>query len=87
MSGIYISYARYTESEAKQVGEGLRALGWGVWRDDELPAHRPCAEVIKERLAASRAVLVPRSADAAESQWVRRRPFPPLREERAIRRP
>jgi adenylate cyclase len=42
-----------------------------VWRDDEIPAHKPYAEVIEERLRASKAVLVVWSADAAKSQWVR----------------
>jgi adenylate cyclase len=71
LSDVFISYARSTEREAQKVAESLRALGWGVWRDDELPAHRPYAEVIKERLAASKAVVVLWSAEAAESQWVR----------------
>jgi adenylate cyclase len=71
LSDVFISYARSTEREAQKVAEGLRALGWGVWRDDELPAHRPYAEVIKERIEASKAVVVLWSAEAAESQWVR----------------
>jgi adenylate cyclase len=71
VSEVFISYARSTEREAGQVAESLRALGWGVWRDDELPAHRPYAEVIKERLEASKAVVVLWSAEAAESEWVR----------------
>ena len=50
MSDIFISYARSTEAEAKRIAEALRALGYGVWRDDELPAHRAYAEVIEERL-------------------------------------
>jgi adenylate cyclase len=48
----------------------VRALGYGVWRDDELPAHRAYAEVIEERLAAAKAVVVIWSAEAAKSQWV-----------------
>ncbi len=49
----------------------LRAQGHGVWRDDEIPAHLPYADVIEERLRAARAVLVIWSAEAAQSQWVR----------------
>jgi TolB-like protein len=70
MSDIFISYARSTETQAKQVAEALRSLGYGVWRDDELPAHRSYAEVIEERLKAAKAVVVIWSAEAVKSQWV-----------------
>jgi adenylate cyclase len=70
MSDIFISYARSTAKQAQAVAEALRALGYHVWRDDELPAHRAYAEVIEERLAAARAVVVIWSAEAAKSQWV-----------------
>src|SRR5258708_31022126 len=70
MSDIFISYARSTETQAKQVAEALRGLGYGVWRDDELPAHRAYAKVIEERLQAAKAVVVIWSAEAVESEWV-----------------
>ncbi len=70
MSDIFISYARSTESEARKIAEALRALGYGVWRDDELPAHRAYAEVIQERLKAAKAVVVVWSEEAVKSQWV-----------------
>ncbi|MGH6875979.1 MAG: TIR domain-containing protein [Rhizomicrobium sp.] len=65
-----MSYARSTAEPARLVAEGLEALGYEVWRDIELPAHRGYAEVIEERLASARAVVVIWSADAARSQWV-----------------
>jgi adenylate cyclase len=71
MSDIFISYARSTAAQAEQVAAGLRALGYGVWRVDELPANRAHADVIEERLRAARAVVVLWSADAAASEWVR----------------
>ena len=71
MSDVFISYARSTEPQAKEIAETLRAQGYSVWRDDEIPAHRPYAEVIEERLRASKAVLVIWSVEAAKSQWVR----------------
>src|SRR5690349_1778964 len=71
MSDVFVSYARPDEPQAKRVAEALRALGHRVWRDDELPAHRPYSEVIEERLSAARAVVVLWSAEAAKSQWVR----------------
>jgi adenylate cyclase len=70
MTDIFISYARSTAAQAQQVAEALRALGYGVWRDDELPAHRSYAEVIAERLEAAKAVVVVWSAEAAGSEWV-----------------
>src|SRR5438067_1962285 len=71
MSDVFVSYARADEGEATRVADALRALGYHVWRDDELPAHRAYAEVIEERLKGAKAVVVLWSADAAKSQWVR----------------
>jgi adenylate cyclase len=71
MAQVFVSYARATESFAKLVADRLRSQGHGVWRDDELPAHRTYGEVIEERLKAANAVVVLWSADAARSQWVR----------------
>jgi len=70
MSDIFISYARSTAAQAEQVAEALRALGYKVWRDDELPAHRAYADVIEERLSSSKAVVVVWSAEAVKSEWV-----------------
>ncbi len=71
MSNIFISYARATEGQARAVAEALRAMGHGVWLDDELPAHRAYADVIEERLKSARAVVVIWSAEAVRSHWVR----------------
>ena len=71
MSDVFVSYARPTERQARQITETLRGLGFSVWRDDELPAHRAYSEVIEERIKTAKAVLVLWSADASKSQWVR----------------
>src|ERR1700688_4522838 len=71
MSDIFISYARSTEGEAERVEEALRALGYGVWRDDQIAAHQAFSKVLEERLAAAKVVLVLWSAEAAKSDWVR----------------
>jgi len=71
MSDVFVSYARSTEPEAMKIAAALRAKGYSVWRDDEIPAHRAYADVIEERLKSSKAVVVIWSADAAKSQWVR----------------
>ena len=70
MSDIFISYARSTAAQAQAVAEALRGLGYDVWRDDELPAHRSYAEVIEERLQAAKVVVVIWSAEAVKSEWV-----------------
>ena len=71
MSDVFLSYARSTVQFAERVTEALRALGYQVWRDDALPAHRAYGDVIEERLAAAKAVVVIWSADATRSEWVR----------------
>jgi adenylate cyclase len=71
MAEIFISYARPDEPRAERVAEVLRAAGYRVWRDDELPAHRAYVEVIEERLKSADAVVVLWSAEAARSEWVR----------------
>jgi adenylate cyclase len=71
VSDIFISYARSTAAQAQAIAEALRALGYDVWRDDELPAHRAYADVIEERLTQAKAVVVVWSAEAARSAWVR----------------
>jgi adenylate cyclase len=71
MTQIFISYARADERRSVCVADALRAAGYQVWRDDELPAHRAYADVIEERLKDAKAVVVLWSAEAAKSQWVR----------------
>jgi adenylate cyclase len=70
MSDVFISYARSTEKQAQAAAEALRGLGYSVWLDDQLPAHRAYTHVIAEQLAAAKAALVIWSADAAKSEWV-----------------
>jgi adenylate cyclase len=71
MSDVFVSYARPDEPRAQQVSDLLREVGYRVWRDDELPAHRAYAEVIEERLNGAKAVIVLWSAESVRSQWVR----------------
>ena len=71
MTDVFVSYARTDEPHAQRVTEALRADGFRVWRDEDLPAHRPYAEVIEERLVSAKAVVVIWSAESAKSQWVR----------------
>jgi TolB-like protein len=71
LTDVFISYARDTEADAQRVSAALRAAGYDVWIDDQLPAHRPYGDVIEERLREAKAVLVLWSAAAAKSEWVR----------------
>jgi adenylate cyclase len=71
MSDVFVSYAREDEPQARSVAEALRTHGYHVWRDEDLPAHRPYAEVIEERLNSARAVVVLWSTEAIKSHWVR----------------
>jgi hypothetical protein len=68
---VFISYGRATQAQAGQIAAALKALGYAVWRDEDLPAHRDYSEVIEERLRAAKAVVVIWSSDAVKSQWVR----------------
>ena len=70
MADVFVSYARSSAKQAQQVAEGLRGLGYSVWIDDELPAHRTYARVIEEQITAAKAAVVIWSADAVQSQWV-----------------
>jgi adenylate cyclase len=71
MRDVFISYARPSEDEARRIVELLRANGFSVWRDDELPAHRAYSDVIEERLKSAKAVVVLWSSESAKSHWVR----------------
>jgi len=70
MSDVFISYARSTAKQAQQVAETLRGLGYSVWIDDDLPAHRTYSRVIEEQMTAAKAAVVIWSADAVQSEWV-----------------
>jgi adenylate cyclase len=71
MTDVFISYAREESATASAVAASLRAAGHGVWIDDEIPAHREYADVIRERIDAAKAVLVIWSRPGTVSQWVR----------------
>lgn len=71
MADVFLSYARPSAGHATRVAAALRQLGYSVWMDQELPAHRPYSQVIEEQLEAAKAVLVLWSREAAQSQWVR----------------
>ena len=71
MPGVFVSYCRTSAQVAEQVSAALSSIGYDVWRDDQLPAHRAYGDVIEENLRAANAVVVLWSSDACQSQWVR----------------
>lgn len=71
MADVFLSYARANINAAKRIATALRAAGFSVWFDEELPAHRAYSEVIEEQLESAGAVIVVWSSDSARSQWVR----------------
>ncbi len=71
VSDVFISYARARARQAEALGALLKCRGIAVWRDDDIPPHRPFADVIAERLDMARVVIVLWSEEAARSDWVR----------------
>ena len=71
MADVFLSYARPSAAQAKRIAENLRAAGFSVWFDEDLPAHRVYSDVIEEQLESASAVLVLWSDEAVRSQWVR----------------
>jgi TolB-like protein/tetratricopeptide (TPR) repeat protein len=71
MSDVFISYGHATAAlQARGAAQALRALGYSVWIDDDLPAHRAFTPEIEAQLTAAKATLVIWSAEAAASHWV-----------------
>src|SRR5215469_3425794 len=70
MADVFVSYARSTADYAQAIAAGLRAHGYSVWLDEDLPPHRGYSRVIQEQLDEARAALVVWSADAVKSDWV-----------------
>ncbi len=71
MTDVFISYSRTIEAQAERIAGALTALGYDIWRDDQLPAHKAYTDVTEEHLRGAKAVLVLWTAEAVKSQWVR----------------
>lgn len=71
LAEIFISYARADKAIAKRVGKALKASGFDVWWDEQLPAHQSYSDIIEQRLREASAVVVLWSKEAVQSQWVR----------------
>ena len=54
MAEIFVSYTRPNATAAQAAATALRALGYDVWLDDDLPAHRAFTDVLEEEPGARR---------------------------------
>jgi hypothetical protein len=71
MVDVFISYSRTNEDVVARLAEAVKAEGYSVWWDAELPPHLSYGEVITEKIGAARAAIVVWSSAAAASEWVR----------------
>ncbi len=71
MSDVFISYSRDNQEAVRRLAEAVKALGYDVWWDDQLPPHLAYGDVIQQKVGGARAAIVVWSANAAASEWVR----------------
>jgi TIR domain len=71
MPDIFLSYAREDVSIAQRLARALEDEGWSVWWDRHIPAGKTFDEVIQEKVAAARCVVVLWSKTSVESKWVK----------------
>jgi hypothetical protein len=71
MVDIFLSYAREDISIAQRLARALEDEGWSVWWDRHIPAGKTFDEVIQEKVAAARCVVVLWSKKSIESKWVK----------------
>ena len=71
MSDIFISYASEDRDRAKALAEALKAQGWSVWWDPDIPAGGTFDDVIEEALGKAKCTIVLWSRHSVGSRWVR----------------
>lgn len=71
MVDVFISYSRNNRDRVRLLADAVKAIGYVVWWDDELPPHKSYGDVITEKIGKARAAIVCWSAEAAQSEWVR----------------
>jgi len=74
MADIFISYKREDEEEhgrVRPIAEALRAEGYDVFYDVQVPPGSSWEDVLQSKINAARAVLVLWSQHSVESDWVK----------------
>jgi hypothetical protein len=71
VSDVFISYSRDNQEIVRRLAEAVKALGYDVWWDDQLPPHLAYGDVIAQKVGGAKAAIVVWSANAAASEWVR----------------
>lgn len=71
MNEIFISYASEDREQARKLATALRAEGWDVWWDREIPLGKAFDEVIEKAIGQAQCVVVLWSATSVGSEWVR----------------
>jgi TIR domain len=67
---VFISYSQEVRPLVAPIADRLAELGVDAWFDREIPAGESFGAVIRARLKEAKAVVVCRSPEAIESQWV-----------------
>ena len=70
MVDVFLSYSREDQEFVRQMADRIGQLGYQVWWDADLPAHRSYGEVITEKIQSAKAGIVFWSGSAVESEWV-----------------
>jgi hypothetical protein len=71
MVDVFISYSRTNREIVERLAEAVRAEGFALWWDEELPPHLSYGDVITEKIGSAKAAIVVWSKAAAASEWVR----------------
>jgi hypothetical protein len=71
VSDVFISYSRDNQEAVRRLADAVKALGYDVWWDDQLPPHLAYGDVIAQKVGGAKAAIVVWSANAAASEWVR----------------
>jgi formylglycine-generating enzyme required for sulfatase activity len=71
MSDVFLSYAREDSAFATKLAELLKAQGWSVFWDCEIPIGHHWPQVLERELADAQCVIVVWSRASVNSSWVR----------------
>ncbi|MEL6753052.1 MAG: toll/interleukin-1 receptor domain-containing protein, partial [Pseudomonadota bacterium] len=74
MADIFISYKREDQEEfgrVRPIAEALRAEGYDVFYDVQVPPGSSWEDVLQSKINAARAVLVLWSRHSVDSDWVK----------------